>query len=106
MLLCQMTRRGLGALELLWNPDCGGVIPQANGPAFEVLDADPGTNQAIEHVFHRLERRQCCHLGGLGNELRDAVDVLIKAGFDGFELLEQPFNPLAAPQLFGFRVSA
>ena len=41
MLLCQMTRRGLGALELLWNPDRSGVISQANGPAFEVLGADP-----------------------------------------------------------------
>ena len=58
MLLCQMTRRGLGALQLLWNPDSGGVITQANGPAFEVFDADSCTDQAIEHVFHRFERRQ------------------------------------------------
>ena len=53
-----MTRRGLGALELLWNPDRGGVITQANGSAFEVFDANPGADQAIEHVFHRFERRQ------------------------------------------------
>ena len=43
-----------------WNPDGSGVIAQANGSAFEVFDADPGTDQAIEHVFHRLERRQRC----------------------------------------------
>ena len=50
MLLCQMTRRWLGALQLLWNPDCGGVITQANAPAFEVLHADPGADQAIGNV--------------------------------------------------------
>ena len=37
-----MTRRGPGALKMLWHPDRGGVIPQANGLAFEVLDADGG----------------------------------------------------------------
>ena len=44
--------------QCLWHPDCGGVIAQANGSAFEVLDADPGADQAIEHVFHWFERRQ------------------------------------------------
>ena len=30
--------------------------------------------------------------------------MLIEPGFDGLELLEQPFNPLAARQIFGFPV--
>ena len=88
------------------HPDRGGVISQANGSAFEMLDADPGADQAIEHVFHWLERRQGCYLGWLGDELWDAFDVLIKALFDGLELLEQPFNPLAARELLSFPVLA
>ena len=43
---------------------------------------------------------------GAGMNVRDAADVFIEAGFDGLELLEQPFNPLAARQLFGFPVLA
>ena len=70
-------------------PDRSGVITQADGSPFEVFDAEPGADQPIEHVFHRFERRQGCHLGGLGDERWDAADVLIKALFDGLELLEQ-----------------
>ena len=103
MLLCQKTRRGLSVLKLLWNPDRSGVVPQTNGPACEVLDADPGTDQAIEHVFYRLERHQSCHLGGRRNELRDAADLFTKAGFDCLVLLEEPFNSLTAPILPGFQ---
>ena len=82
------------------------MITKANGSAFEVLNADPGTDQTIEHVFHRFERRQGCYLGWLGNQLRDAPEVLIKAVFDGLELLEQSFNPLAARELLSFPVLA
>ena len=41
--------------QCLWNPDRGGVIPQTNSAAIEVFDADPGADQAVEHVFHRFE---------------------------------------------------
>ena len=37
--------------QALRYPDRGGVIPQINGPAFEVFDADPGADQPIEHVY-------------------------------------------------------
>ena len=67
----------------------GDVITQANGSAFEAFDADPCADQAIEHVFYRLQRRQGCHLGGLGDECRDVADLALKAGFDRVELIEQ-----------------
>ena len=106
MLLCQMTRRGPGALKLLWHPDRGGVIPQANGSAFEVLDADPGADQAIEHVFHRLERRHCCYVRWRGDEVWDVADVFIRAVFDVLEFLEQPFNPLMPRRPLAFSIFA
>ena len=98
--------RGLSWVDqCLWNPDRSGVIPQANDLALEVFDADPCADQAIEHVYW-LERRQCCCLGRLGDEVRDAVDLFIEASFDGSELIEQAFNPIAARQLLGFPIFA
>ena len=82
------------------------MIAQANGAALEVLDADPGADQAIEHVFHRLERGQCCHLRWLGDQLWDATDVRVEAVFDRLELIEQPFDPIVARQLLRFPVLA
>ena len=38
------------SVNLLRHPDRGGVIPKTNG-------------LAIDHVFHRLQRRQCGQLG-------------------------------------------
>ena len=42
----------------LRHPDCGGGITQANGAAFEVFDADPGADQAIEPARHSWIRAQ------------------------------------------------
>ena len=39
----------------LRHPDGSSGITQANSSAFEVFDADPGTDQGIKHVFHGLE---------------------------------------------------
>ena len=58
-----------------------------------MFDADPCADQAIEHVFYRLQRRQRCHLGGLGDERPDAADVFIEAGFDVLELLRDQSRP-------------
>ena len=41
--------------QCLWNPDRGVVITQANGPTFEVLNADPGAEQAVDNVNVNLK---------------------------------------------------
>jgi len=84
----------LSGFYISWYPYRGGVIPQANGSAFEMFDSDPSADQAIEHVFHRLERSEGCHLGELGDDVRDAADVFIQTVFDYLEFFEQPLDPL------------
>ena len=92
--------------QCLWNPDRCGVVSELNWWAFEVFDADPCTDQAIEHALHRLERSPHHHLGWSGDDAGDAVDVFIETDFDCLVLLEQPFNSLAARKLPSFPVLA
>ena len=67
-----------------------------------MLDPGPGADQAVEHVLHWLERRQCCYLLCLGNEFRDYVDVRVEACFECLELLDKAFNPLRVRKLLSF----
>ena len=80
--------------QLCRHPDRRGGIPQANGAAVEVFDADPSADQGIEPVFHRLERRERGHLIGLGQGERDGADALAEGLVDGGELPEQAPDPL------------
>ena len=60
-----------------------------------MFDSHPGADQSVEHVFHRLERRQGGHRLRHRNERRDAVDLCIEPGLDRLEFVQQSLNALA-----------
>ncbi len=69
-----------------------------------MFDSHPGADQAVEHVFHRLERGQGCDLRRHRDERRDAADLCIEPGFDRLEFAQQALNPLAPRELLCFPV--